>query len=75
MPLTRCSECNTSISDQAATCPSCGHPQHPVQVRDVPFVEQSQRESDYRETRLVKQIAAGLILVAFLVVMLQNHPA
>lgn len=26
MPLIQCSECNSSVSDKAATCPNCGNP-------------------------------------------------
>jgi len=32
MALSNCPECHNPVSDQAATCPKCGHPLKPAQT-------------------------------------------
>lgn len=36
MALVNCPECNSSVSDQAAACPQCGHPIRPQQINPSP---------------------------------------
>jgi RNA polymerase subunit RPABC4/transcription elongation factor Spt4 len=59
MALVNCRECGKQLSDQAATCPSCGAPQHPAFER-AGVVTTQQTAKKYKVLQLV-----GVLVLLF----------
>lgn len=56
MPLINCPVCNTQISDQAVSCPKCGHP-----MRD---------EEGRKRGKLSEPVSLGWMAIAVIVTVL-----
>lgn len=58
MALISCKECNTDISDKAATCPKCGAPVKMPGLKSGPVVTTEQTGKKYKALQL-----AGAIMI------------
>ena len=57
MPLIPCKVCNASISDEAVSCPQCGHPQKKPEYKILNLTVRGSRTFD--QDKLDRLVAAG----------------
>jgi uncharacterized membrane protein YvbJ len=62
MAMTSCPECKKQVSDQANTCPHCGHPILAGTDNETPLTIQKTK----KRWKLVKAVAAILLVIGIL---------
>lgn len=58
MPLIKCPECQSEISDQAPSCPKCGFPLGRANTQNVQTVQLTTKK-----WKIMKLVSAGFLLI------------